>query len=211
MPNEIVTLILAAGESRRMGSPKALLPWGQRTVLEHVLEEVESGTNPEQGAESLIIVTGAHHDQISSTVASCSDKLEYNANWDRGMGNSLAFGIQRTQAKFPNAPAVLILLVDQPLIDRKYIRTLREHSEEYPDKIIASRYPEGLGVPAIIPAILWDKMLLESSKQGAKSWIRQQVAILSPDLIPDLRDIDTPDAYQSLHSEWKQKQPDTNN
>ncbi|SFR47050.1 molybdenum cofactor cytidylyltransferase [Robiginitalea myxolifaciens] len=209
MPDEIATLVLAAGASRRMGSPKALLPWGQRTVLEHLLEEIHAQANAEYAADSLIIVTGAHHDQIKSAIPSWSDMLEYNASWDQGMGNSLAFGIQRTQEKFPNAIAVMILLVDQPLIDRKYIRTLKEYSKEYPKKIIASRYAEGFGAPAIIPAILWDYMLLESPKQGAKSWMRKQAAILSPELHPDLRDIDTPAAYQRLHSEWKQNQPNT--
>lgn len=193
----IPTLILSAGASRRMGSPKALLPWGKTTVLHHLLDVIQTS--------SFRIITGAHHQQIQAAFPDLTDKFVVNAAWESGMGNSLAFGISQIKNEYPKANAVLILLVDQPLVDREYIRTLKDMASEHQNQVIASEYIEGFGVPAVIPASLWESILLESSQHGAKYWMRQQNNILTPERIPDLRDIDTPTAYKELHREWIQR------
>ena len=206
MSVELATLVLAAGASKRMGSPKALLPWGKgenRTVLNYLLDSVL------ESPRSLFIITGAHHNEIGKALPEWVNNFHYNSEWEKGMGNSLVFGIEKIKSLMPDAEAVLILLADQPLIDSEYIRNLRSCAVKYPEQVIASKYQEGYGVPAIIPESYWKELLIESADQGAKSWLRRQNEILSPEMIPDLRDMDDPGSYQELHKHWLKKQEKT--
>ena len=104
---EVITLLLAAGASRRMGKIKALLPWGDTTILRHLLQEARAS-----GAEEILIVTGAHREDILREVGPFTPHTHHNPDWESGMGSSLASGVQEAERRFPHAVALLIILVD---------------------------------------------------------------------------------------------------
>lgn len=187
----MITLILAAGASRRMGSIKALLPWGSKTVLEHLLDEAAAS-----GPGETLVVTGAYQEDVLGTLGPSSGITHHNPDWKAGMGSSLASGVREVERRFPGADALLVLLADQPLITRDYLSQIRREHQDYPEYIIASDYGKSAGVPALFPRRFWEALKDLSRDRGAKGLIASRKAecrVLDPG--PAISDIDTPEAY----------------
>lgn len=192
MRQEVVALILAAGASTRMGSPKALLPWGKSTVLEHILSQVQKGD-----LENSVLVTGAHHNDLLNVIRDTPVQACYHPGWEQGMGSSLARGIQCVEEQFPKAGAILVLLSDQPFVTGPYLRQMCRAHEASPSVMIASRYGDAPGVPALFPKEFWKALKALPPGQGAKAFIlehREQCQALEAGF--PLMDIDTPETYQ---------------
>lgn len=187
----VVCLILAAGASTRMGQPKALLPWGDTTVLEHILGQVRMAGIPET-----ILVTGAHHREILKATDPSICHIRYNDRWEEGMGTSLACGLGYARKTFHDSNAILVLLSDQPLVSADFLKQMIRLSREHPGKIVASGYGESAGVPALFPGRFWPLLHQLPSAQGARQFIREQqkhTVVLDPG--EATTDIDTPASY----------------
>ena len=106
----ITHLLLAAGGSNRMGTPKQLLPWGNITLIEHQINTLlETGHN-------VVVVLGAYANDILPIIKKLPVTICINNNWENGMGASIAFGTEMISNKFHDASGVLISLIDQPLV-----------------------------------------------------------------------------------------------
>ena len=103
-PDEVYPLILAAGASSRMGSPKAALDYGGRTALSRILATCESLDLGEA-----VVVTGAHPEATLAAAAGHSARFVRNANWEQGRGASLLRGLRAVP---PDAEGVLLWPVD---------------------------------------------------------------------------------------------------
>ena len=115
----ISAIILAAGESKRMGQPKMLLPWGKTTVLGHVLS-----TFQEAGIEDLLVVTGGTHEEVEQIVKQYKCRSVFNKNFERGeMLSSLQLGLEGQSSQ---VRATLIGLGDQPQIQAKSVLLICE-------------------------------------------------------------------------------------
>lgn len=193
MKERIICLVLAAGASSRMGGhPKALLSWGETTVMQNLFHQVK-----EAGVESIVLVTGAHHEQLLPHTKGEGIAVCRNSEWESGIGSSLSRGIRYLETEFPNAEAVLILLTDQPLLTADYLTQMISHYRKFPKKMVVSGYGDSEGVPALFPRKYWAALMEIPPKRGASSFIKSQ----KPDfqvLFPGqaLMDIDTPEAYQ---------------
>ncbi|HWW82952.1 MAG TPA: nucleotidyltransferase family protein, partial [Vicinamibacterales bacterium] len=109
-PRRIGIVILAAGGSRRMGQPKQLLPFRERTLLRHAVETaVESMCRP------ILVVIGAHAELVSLELQSLPVLIAYNPEWASGIGSSLRLAIQ-TLGAIDAIEGVVITLSDQPLV-----------------------------------------------------------------------------------------------
>ncbi len=106
----IQLLLLAAGASQRMGSPKHLLPWGNETLIEHQIKTLLETNNP------LSVVLGAYSEEIISVIDKFPIEIYTNENWEKGMGTSISYGMKLLLEKYPNIDGVLITLIDQPLL-----------------------------------------------------------------------------------------------
>ena len=191
----IRTLILAAGASSRMGSPKPLLPWGKQSVLLHLLVQVKNA-----GLQQPIVVSGAYHEEIARELPEGTALLCHNADWQSGMGSSIRQGIICAKQNFPDSDGVLVLLADQPLVSERYLEKMLHHFTENPGRIIATEYPEGPGVPALFPSQHFDRLEKLKPGSGAKSLMQncgqdQLVLLQAGDAG---RDMDTPEAYRKL-------------
>ena len=192
MAGELITLILAAGASRRMGKPKALLSWGNQTVLRHLLNEVQGS-----GPGAILVVTGAHREAIEKEIPGGMAHTCHNPDWQEGMGVSLSTGIRALEQLFPDAGAVLVMLVDQPLVTAAYLRQLRKEHQAYPESIIATSYGAFAGVPAVFPKNFWGALKGLSADRGAKGLIeahKGRCRVLEAG--EAITDIDTPEAYR---------------
>jgi molybdenum cofactor cytidylyltransferase len=190
MSRKIAIVILAAGESKRMGQPKQLLAWGTDTLVNHVIKTVKK-----VASAGHYLVLGANHSPIA-TQLSPGIKVLINENWKLGIGSSIAFAIQSLKDHYD---AVQFVLVDQPKVDAMFL-TYMQHSYLYKNhKLISSKYEDSIGIPA-----LFDKKYypdLESlSSQGAKSVIAkfesELYAIKPPAYFEDL---DTMEQYTEMY------------
>jgi len=111
----ISAIVLAAGQSRRMGSPKINLPWGKMTVLGQVV-----GTLLEAGLDEIILVTGAQPVVGVDEFVKQGIKLVYNPDYASGeMLSSFQVGLQATAAE---SQAALLALGDQPQMELAVVR-----------------------------------------------------------------------------------------
>ena len=188
----VIALILAAGASSRMGFPKGLLPWGGSTVLQQILGQVR-----EAGLENIVLVSGAHHEQLISLAQGEAIRICHHPGWEQGMGSSLSRGIAFVENHFPEAEAILVLLSDQPFVTEKYLQDMLKARQASPSAMIASRYGDAAGVPSLFPRAFWEELKALPPTQGAKAFIvarpNQYMALETG--FP-LIDIDTPESYQ---------------
>lgn len=186
-------MILAAGASSRMGSPKGLLPWGNSTVLQHII-----GQSREAGLDGIVLVSGAHHEQLLPAARQEAIPVCHHPDWKRGMGSSLARGIEWVECNYPEASALLVLLSDQPFVTWKYLREMARAHAAAPGLMTASRYGGAPGVPALFPKIFWEELKALPPRQGARNFLLNH-----PDRCRALEtgfpliDIDTPETYQT--------------
>ena len=93
MPDEalnITLVILAAGASTRMGTPKQLLPWGENNLINHTIN-----TALRTGAKKIVIVLGANKDIIKKEVDHFPITVLINEQWQQGLGTSIACASNR--------------------------------------------------------------------------------------------------------------------
>jgi molybdenum cofactor cytidylyltransferase len=102
-------IILAAGNSSRLGQPKQLVVYQGKTLIEHIV------SNALQVSPHVTVVLGSHAKRIEWTLnqAQLFPKIVYNADWEQGMGTSIKAGVSSLTNK--QAP-IMILLSDQPAV-----------------------------------------------------------------------------------------------
>ncbi|MDD1612464.1 MAG: nucleotidyltransferase family protein [Methylococcaceae bacterium] len=158
-PN-VYALILAAGGSRRMGSPKQLLRWKGRTLLERAIDSAHRVL-----PERVIVVLGAHAEMIRDATDLASVNTIQNPAWQEGIASSIRTGVNALPA---SAEAALILLGDQPLVDAPHLAAMLNAWWNEPDRIVASQYDLSCGVPALFPAAYFDRLRILTGDKGAK-------------------------------------------
>ncbi len=191
--DNVYALILAAGASRRMGSPKQLLVWNNHTLLEHAISKARSLLN-----DRCVVVLGAHAESIRASVNLDGVRVIINLDWQEGIASSIRNGIKALPA---SADAVLILLCDQPLIDVEHIQSLLDGWQKEPSCITASVYRDGVGVPALFPAKFFVELLQLEGDQGAKRLLMKFNGSLLKIPLPEAElDIDSAGDFEYLIS-----------
>jgi molybdenum cofactor cytidylyltransferase len=190
-PDELAGLVLAAGESARLGTPKQLAEFRGRPLVAHAVDHALALCDA-----GVVLVTGAHASGVEAAVAGRPLTVVHNPDWKRGIGSSLRAGMRAIAAKNPGG--VLIQVCDQPLIDRDDLIALRALWTHDPQTSAATRYPDGAGVPAIFPATMFAALAACADSAGA----RELLADLPPERLAGVRgaeaDIDTPDDLRRL-------------
>lgn len=158
--DNVYAIILAAGASSRMGRPKQLLEWRNRSLLEHAVLNAQTVLG-----ERVIVVLGAHADAIQASVDLSAVTVIENPDWREGMAASIRAGVQ---ALPESAAAALILLCDQPLVNAEHMQNLLNAWQNAPARIVASQYHNSVGGPALFPAGFFEHLLSLSGDRGAK-------------------------------------------
>lgn len=187
-------VILAAGASTRMGTPKQLLRYQDRSLLRHTIEvAIASVCRP------IVVVLGANVQLIRSDISQLSIQIVENLQWTEGMSSSIGVGIQELKTSCPEVEAVIVTLCDQPFISTKIINQLASayHSTNQP--IIACKYAETLGVPALFSDRLFSELITLTGGEGAKQVInKHSQEVFSISFPEGAMDIDTPKEYAEL-------------
>ncbi len=186
-------LILAAGESKRMGEPKQLLPYNNTTLLLHTFSQAA-----DLKYSDVFIVIGAHFSDIFKSIRGQKATILKNNNWKDGIGSSLSKGIEFIKKK-NNYNRVLITLADTPLITTEHYEELISLSDSSGKRIILTSYDEISGVPAIFDKSLFNELSILSNNEGAKPVIEKyKKEVLKMTSKTKFFDVDTQESYQKL-------------
>lgn len=192
-------IILAAGESARMGRPKALLQWRGRCFIEHVCAAVRAA-----GIEDRVVVLGRASKEILAGWTPVGEKVAVNLKPENGQLSSLRAGLGLASAY---SEAYLVCLADQPAIlpdtYKKIITFWQYHKDSIviPRTIRPSDSKLKRGHPIIIPAA-HRHLCFEGPIDKGLHWVTHNPSVKIADLkVADreiIRDIDTPEDYRGL-------------
>lgn len=187
-------ILLAAGASARMGTPKQLLPFRGSSLLRHLAEQaMQAACGP------VLLVTGAYEDEIKKEVKDLPIDIITNHSWKEGMGSSIRSGILALQQSYAEAIAAMIMVTDQPYVTAPLIRTLLSAHETSGKPIAACRYDEGFGPPVLFSARYFPALMQLQGNTGAKSIVKQHAdEVAWIDFSAGATDIDTPNDYREL-------------
>lgn len=187
-------LLLAAGESKRMGTPKQELSYQGDTLLRHAVKEAL-----ELNLGVTAVVINDQTDEIKNQLDNLSVEIVINENSKEGIGSSIRKGVQHISQHYPQIEFLLIMLCDQPLVDASHLRSLIETQQSSGSAIAASYYDGRKGVPAIFHHTLFTPLQNLQGDTGAKHVIEslgEAVAIV--DFPQGSIDVDTKEEYQQI-------------
>jgi molybdenum cofactor cytidylyltransferase len=190
----IAALLLAAGESTRMGRLKQLLPWGGTTLLAWQVAQLR-----EAGADEVVVVLGHAAEQIRDAVPA-EARVIVNEAYLEGRATSLRRGAEALREAVPNVEAILILSVDQPR-PSWLSRLLLDRWRQNRPLVVSPRFQRGYGHPILIDGSLLAELCEVSDETlGLRAVIdrhlpdAREVAVGNQDVDVDLN---TPSEYEA--------------
>ena len=191
----VSAILLAAGESQRMGRPKQLLPFGSSTILGKTIDSLLSSR-----ADEVIVVLGTRAGAMKQVIAGRQVKVVVNPDYRKGMSASLIAGIEHVDSK---ARWVMVALADQPLIDKDTYNRLIEGALGCDMGIILPTYRSKRGNPVIFSIKYKDELLGLEGDLGGREILRKhpddilEVAVGSEGVTIDINNLD--DYYSCLN------------
>lgn len=188
-------ILLAAGQSSRMGAFKPLLPFSNKTVIECCIDYLRHG-----GVDTIVVVLGHRANEVLERLEHLSVLFAINPDPSSEMGASVAAGVR---ALPETAPATLIALADHPAVPASVVSTLLETWREGARLVIPTWQGCG-GHPVLVDLSFRSELLQLGATGGLKAFFDahqnelERIAVDSPFIA---RDIDTWDDYSALHEE----------
>lgn len=188
----IAAVVLAAGESRRMGQPKLVLPWEGDTVIGKVVNTLK-----EAGLDIIIVVTGGHKDQVEKALSGRGVEVIFNPDFFReDMLLSCQIGLQSLA---PQIGAALIVLGDQPQIEAGVVQLILQMFEDNPAVLLVPSYQMHRGHPWLVDRSLWPAILDLRPPETLKDFLvknSKQITYVTIDSASIFQDLDTPEDYE---------------
>ena len=191
----VTAVVLAAGQSSRMGTNKLLLPWGEATVLERTL-----GNIAVSAVTDVVIVVG-HERHLTEPIAARYGKTITNLNYAKGMLSSVQAAVDLMPA---STEATLIVLGDQPMVGRAIIDELLTAYAAGPHGLVAPIYRGRRGNPVLIDRCYFAELLALPPDEAPRALLRQHrddLCLLEVESDAILQDLDRPDDYARLRPE----------
>ena len=145
-------VILAAGDSSRMGFPKQLAEYKGKTILETVVDTVTSKL------DETVVVLGHENDTITEKLDFKDSTILINENWEEGIVSSIRTALFYFSEN-KETESVMIFMADQPSVNNKIIdKLLKTNKKE--DEVVISKYRYKMNYPIIVPRFFWSKLEL---------------------------------------------------
>jgi molybdenum cofactor cytidylyltransferase len=187
-------VILAAGSSSRMGSPKQTLQYGGESLLRRAaLAALGAGCRP------VVVVTGANAELSRRELDGLDVREVFNTLWETGMASSVRAGVEGLVRADADSDAAVLMLCDQPRVTAEVISALVAAHRATPSPVVASEYGGSFGVPALFGRALFAELVRLEGAAGAKHVIKRHAA--EAHFIPFRGgevDVDTPDDFSRL-------------
>jgi len=194
----ITAIILAAGRSTRMGSPKMLLPWKKTTVIEHIISVFEDA-----GIDDILVITGGAHEQVEDVLRKCKKRHPvrsvYNEEYQKGeMLSSIQCGLKNLGSNAIDA--ALIGLGDQPQVLESSVQLLKETFVRSKSPLIVPSYLMRRGHPWLVARPLWTELMSLNHAQTPRDFLNAhagEILYVNLETPSILADLDTPEDYRS--------------
>ena len=184
----ITAIVLAAGESKRMGQPKMLMPWGQTTVIGKVVSTLN-----EAGLSDILVVTGGSRAEVENELKKYTIDIAYNKDYPNGeMLTSVQVGLA---ALDKDTHAAMIVLGDQPQIEAQIVLVILKRYLNTRKQIIVPSYRMHRGHPWIIDQAMWQEIITLRPPQTMRYFLGKHSNII------DYVDVNTPSVIQDLDTQ----------
>jgi molybdenum cofactor cytidylyltransferase len=190
----IAAVVLAAGESSRMGADKPLLMYRGRTFLENIISALR-----EAGIGRVVVVLGHHAELIQETIDLSAVEVAVNQEYRRGQTSSLQVGLRALAANKPEG--LVLCLVDHPVCSIDTLLTLMQHFRSMGKHVVIPQLNGKHGHPVLVGREVFDQIAALGPEQGADTVIHQYRPQTDFIEVPDpgiLIDVDDPESYLKL-------------
>lgn len=190
---QIGVILLAAGQSARLGKPKQLLHFQGESLLRRSVRAALAVSG------QVVAVLGAKPEIIRAEIEDLPVSIAENSGWEKGMSGSIKCGLEKLLAAENKVEAVIVTVCDQPFADEILLSKIIAAFRETGCLIAACEYADTLGVPALFHKNIFPEILALEAAAGAKRLMSkhpgQTVAVSFPE---GAIDIDTPNDYENL-------------
>ena len=162
--DNIASIILAAGNSSRLGQAKQLVRRGNQSMIQYIHEQcVSANLGP------TYVLTGAYHEEISKELPKTS--ILHYPHWENGMGSTISFAINQIQLN--SLDGVVIILSDQIFLTTSILSDLIQKANASKSKIVNCQYQNGMGPPTYFDKSLFQDLAILEGDDGAKSIVKR--------------------------------------
>jgi len=190
----VAVIVLAAGESQRFGRPKQLLPVGDKTMIQHVVDVALNSP-----VQQVIVVLGCRAAEIGASIEDRPVQVVVNEGWKSGLSSSVQAGLSAVQ---PGIDAALFVLADQPGITPEVIARLVQRYRETRAPIVVPTHRGRRGNPVLFDRSLFAELMKVRGDQGGRRLIAEHSDKLEEVEVGTeaiLEDIDTAEDYQTAN------------
>jgi molybdenum cofactor cytidylyltransferase len=189
----ITGLVLGAGGSSRLGQPKQLLPYGERTLLEHTVD-----TARQCGFDQIVVPIGGAADEVRQRVDLSGADVVVNYDYGEGCSSSIAAALETVD---PRCEVLVLMLGDQPGVTPAMIDALLAGRGDAP--LAVCRYDDGRGHPLAFDRRIFSQLADLHGDKGVWRLLDERaeevVEVRIAGNVP--LDVDTPDDYQAVLAE----------
>lgn len=164
-PPQIDIIVLAAGASTRLGTPKQLLPYNGTTFIRRTIE-----TSLLAKADSVHVVFGYEADKMKLEISDLPVNVVVNPHWQKGISTSIRSGLQSLE---PDIDAAIFVLCDQPKLSTDILNTLIDTYTSTRAPIVTCKYAGTVGVPTLYDRRIFYELLDLRGDHGAKPIIER--------------------------------------
>lgn len=184
----VAAVILAAGASTRLGSPKQLVELAGEKLLDRAVRVAGVA-----GCDPVVVVLGSSAAQVQAECQLEQVEVVFNPVWSDGVGSSIRCGVEAVSGR---CDAVILLTCDQPAITPEHLCGLIARCSEAP---VASSYANRRGVPACFPSGYFSRLAELRGDEGARGMLRSAETL---ELADGELDVDTLEAYAAAKARF---------
>ncbi len=191
----VAAIVLAAGMSRRMGTPKQLLRLGSKSLLERTLDNIRGSS-----VDEIVLVLGASADEVRRQLATDGMRVVVNPDFQQGMGTSLCMGLAAVSASIQGA---LIVLADQPFVRSSTLDQMIAYRQKHAPQILIPLYRGFRGNPVLLDSSVFPELKNLTGDIGCRAIFgshTESIHKLAVDDVGILLDVDSAEDWERFNS-----------
>lgn len=161
-------VILAAGQSSRLGRPKQLVEINGKTNIRRIIEEAKSLV-----PENVFVVLGSRYEEIYDHIKDENANVIYNKEWNMGISSSIKTAIREIIKNRVEVYKIIIAVCDQPFTNREVFKKLIDENNKTKKPIVACEYRKVMGTPALFDKCMFDELMTLEGDIGAGKIIKK--------------------------------------
>jgi len=189
-------IVLAAGSSSRLGQPKQLLSYQDKSLLENTIEAAKVAAH-----NVVVVILGGNYQPVAEHIEKTGVRTIFNAAWEEGISSSIRTGLSGLTEEYNDLDAVVLAVCDQPYMTAGLLQSLIDTANNSDKGIVASSYADTLGTPVLFTSKHFTDLMSLTGQDGAKMLLgKYQDEVVGVPFENGEIDIDTPEDYNRLIS-----------